>query len=178
MKIYPVISVSTKPSLVHVVETLNQEYSFSATKSRPWFFLTRHKGYVKSSRSSWSRFSLRSFSMKDGGLHVPRTKPSSPLHTKPKGLMTCRRATKAPRGRHNKIQAWAGLKHSTQCTQPVDARWSHTKPRSPVSQARTALDLNQGVLVNLTCKLTKKQQTVKFKSVSAGFPNHSYAGYR
>jgi hypothetical protein len=83
MKIYPMVDI--KPSLVHVVETLNQEYSFSATKSLPWFFLTRHKGYVKSSRPSWSRFSLRSFSMKDGGLHVPRTKPSSPLHTKLEG---------------------------------------------------------------------------------------------
>ena len=47
----------------------------------------------------------------------------------------------------------------------VDARRSHTKPRSPIGQARTALDLNRGVPVNLTCKLTRKQQTVKFKSV-------------
>ena len=61
---------------------------------------------------------------------------------------------------------------------PVDARWSHTKPKSPVRQARTTLDLNQDVPVNLIYKLTRKQQTVKFKSVSAGFPNHSYAGYR
>ena len=60
----------------------------------------------------------------------------------------------------------------------VDARWSHTKPRSLVRQVRTALDLNQCVPVNLTCKLTKKQQTVKFKSVSTGFSNHSYVGYR
>ena len=60
----------------------------------------------------------------------------------------------------------------------IDARWSHTKPRSPIRQAQTALNLNQGVSVNLTCKLTRKQQTVKFKSVSAGFSNHSYAGYR
>ena len=55
----------------------------------------------------------------------------------------------------------------------VDAKRSHTKPESPVRQARTALDSNQGVLVNLICKLTRKQQNVKFKSVSAGFPNHS-----
>jgi hypothetical protein len=60
----------------------------------------------------------------------------------------------------------------------VDAKQSHNKPESPVRQARTALDSNQGVPVNLTCKLTRKQQTVKFKSVSAGFPNHSYAAYR
>ena len=60
---------------------------------------------------------------------------------------------------------------------PVDAKRSHTKPKSPVRQARTALDSNQGVPVNLTYKLTRKQQTVKFKSVSAGFPNHPYAAY-
>ena len=55
----------------------------------------------------------------------------------------------------------------------------HTpKPESLVRQARTALDSNQGVPVNLTCKLTRKQQTVKFKSISAGFPNNSYALYR
>ena len=63
-------------------------------------------------------------------------------------------------------------------TVSVYAKRSHTKPKNPVRQARTALDSNQSVLVNLTCKLTRKQQTFKFKSVSAGFPNHSYAGYR
>jgi len=52
------------------------------------------------------------------------------------------------------------------------------KPESPVRQAQTALDSNQGVPVNLTYKLTRKQQTIKFKSVSARFPNHSYVGYR
>ena len=30
------------------------------------------------------------------------------------------------------------------------------KPESPVCQARTALDSNQGVPVNLTCKFTRK----------------------
>ena len=32
-RMYPVVSVGTKPPLVHVVEALNQEYCFSATKS-------------------------------------------------------------------------------------------------------------------------------------------------
>ena len=50
--------------------------------------------------------------------------------------------------------------------------------QEPVCQAQTALDLNQGVPVNLTCKLTRKQQTVKYESVSAGFPNNSHASYR
>ena len=58
-------------------------------------------------------------------------------------------------------------------------RNDHTpKPESRVSQARTALDSNQGVPVNLTCKLIRKQQTVKYESVSVGFPNNSYAAYR
>jgi hypothetical protein len=39
-------------------------------------------------------------------------------------------------------------------------------------------DSNQGVPANFTCKLIKKQQTVKLKSVLAGFPNHSHAAYR
>ena len=52
------------------------------------------------------------------------------------------------------------------------------KSECPVRQARTALDSNQGVPVNLTCKLTRKQQIIKFKSVSAGFSNHSHAAYR
>jgi hypothetical protein len=59
-----------------------------------------------------------------------------------------------------------------------DAKWSHTKPESPIRQAWTALDSNQGVPVNLTYKLTKKQQTIKFESVPAGFLNNSHAPYR
>jgi hypothetical protein len=33
--IYPVVSVGTKPPLVHVVETLTQEYCFLVTKYLP-----------------------------------------------------------------------------------------------------------------------------------------------
>jgi len=58
-------------------------------------------------------------------------------------------------------------------------RNDHTpSPESPVRHARTALDSNQGVPANLTYNLTRKQQTVKFMSVSAGFPNHSYTVYQ
>ena len=46
------------------------------------------------------------------------------------------------------------------------------KPECPVRYS------NQGVLVNLTYKLTRKQQTVKYESVSAGFPNNSHTSYR
>ena len=49
------------------------------------------------------------------------------------------------------------------------------EPRTP---SPDCTDLNQGVPVNLTYKLTRKQLTVKFRSVSGEFPNHSYTGYR
>ena len=71
-------------------------------------------------------------------------------------------------------ESQSGSKISTVLT-----RNDHTpKPESPVRQARTALDSNQVVPVNLTYKLTRKQQTFKFKSISTGFPNHSYAAYQ
>jgi hypothetical protein len=44
--------------------------------------------------------------MKGGNLHVPHTKMSSPLHTKPKGRRCCWRATKTPRGRHTEYKRW------------------------------------------------------------------------
>ena len=57
-------------------------------------------------------------------------------------------------------------------------RNDHTpNPRAPYAKLGLHLDSKQGVPINLTCKLTRKQQTVKFKSVSAGFPNHSHAAY-
>ena len=64
---------------------------------------------AKSPRSSWSRFPQKSFSMKDGGLHVPCTKPLTPLHTKPEGQ---RHAGEPPRlqgGRCTEIQEWFTL---------------------------------------------------------------------
>ena len=79
--------------LVHAVEALNQEYHFLATKSLPGTLdlpqslghQGSHQGSHQVLQSPWSRFSLRSFSMKDGGLHVPCTKLSTSLHTKPEG---------------------------------------------------------------------------------------------
>ena len=78
------VSVATKPTLVYVVEALNQEYCFSAIKSLSGN-LYLPPSLTPTFRSPWSRFPLRSFSMKDGSLHVPYTKLSSPLHTKPEG---------------------------------------------------------------------------------------------
>ena len=33
VRMYPMVSVDTKPPLVHIVEVLNQEYRFSSIKS-------------------------------------------------------------------------------------------------------------------------------------------------
>ena len=49
------------------------------------------------SRSPWSRVSLRSFSTKEGGLHVPRTKLVVAAPYQAGGSKTCRRVTKTPR---------------------------------------------------------------------------------
>jgi hypothetical protein len=60
----------------------------------------------------------------------------------------------------------------------VDVKDQHTKPESTVRQAQTATASNQGVRVSLSCKLTRNRQTVKFESLSAGFPNNSHIAYR
>ena len=44
------------------------------------------------------------------GLHVPRTKLLTPLHTKSEGRWRCRRANKAPRGRRTEFFFWFTLK--------------------------------------------------------------------
>ena len=62
--------------------------------------------------------------------------------------------------------------------QTVNAKDRHTKPKSTVRQDQTITAANRGVPVNLTYKLTRNQQTVKFESISAGFPNNSHTLYR
>ena len=76
------------------------------------------------------------------------------------------------------LETWQKTKGNGSCDTSVDAKDLHTKPESTVRQAQTATASNRGVPVNLTCKLTRNQQTVKFESVSAGFPNNSRAAYR
>jgi hypothetical protein len=78
--IYPVVSVGIRSPLVHVVEALA---SRSQSLFRGSFWLAT-KALAKSPVTSMPS-PLRSFSMKEGDLHVPRIKPSSPLHTKPEG---------------------------------------------------------------------------------------------
>ena len=62
--------------------------------------------------------------------------------------------------------------------QTVNAKDRHTKPKSTVRQAQTITASNRGVPVNLTYKLTRNQQTVKFESVLAGFPNNPHTAYQ
>ena len=86
-RIYPVVRLATKSHLHLHCWSTHKEYCFSATKSLSW----------TQSRSPWPRVPLRSFTRNGEGLHVPRTKMSSPLHTKPEGRWRCRRATNTPR---------------------------------------------------------------------------------
>ena len=86
-RIYPVVRLATKAHQHPRCWSTHKEYCFLATKSLPW----------TQSRSPWPRVPLRRFTKKDGGLHVPCTKMSSPLHTKPEGRWRCRRVTKTPR---------------------------------------------------------------------------------
>src|SRR5688572_20835490 len=89
MKIYPVVSVGTKPPLVHVVEALAQEYYFPITKSLPGHPLTYHKGSATKVHAKFPDHldvvSTKELLHEVRGLHVPRTQSSTPLHTKPEG---------------------------------------------------------------------------------------------
>jgi hypothetical protein len=106
MKIYPVVSVGTKPSLVHIVEAL--EYCIPITKSLPELFLTRHEGLATKALAKFP-VTLMPLSTKEllhEGWGSPRP-PHKVVDAAPHqagGSKTCRRATKTPRGRHAEIQ--------------------------------------------------------------------------
>ena len=71
---------------IHVVESLTKSIA-----SRPPSLFREH------SRSPWPRVPLRSFSTKEGGLHVSRTKLVVAAPHQAGGSKTCRRVTKTPR---------------------------------------------------------------------------------
>jgi hypothetical protein len=75
MKIYHVISIGIKPPLVHIVQALTKEYCFPVTECLLGLFLTRHQGLATKSLAmslfTSMPYPLRSFSMKEGGLHIP-----------------------------------------------------------------------------------------------------------
>ena len=116
-RIYPVVRLATKAHLHSRCWITHKDYCFKTIKSLPW----------TQSRSPWSRFPQKSFTKKGGGLHVPRTKMSSPLHTKPEYRGRCRRATKTPRGRHTEYKRWFSPRTKAQGTQPCSLTHSRAK---------------------------------------------------
>ena len=83
--IYPVVSVGTKPPLVHVVEALTQEYCFPVTKSLPRAPLDSPLRYSPSSLGHLDAASTKELLHQGRGSPRPPHKVSSPLHTKPEG---------------------------------------------------------------------------------------------
>ena len=73
-RIYPMVWIATKAPLHPRCWSTHKEYRFPAIKSHPW----------TQSQSPWSWSSLREIAH-EGGVSVPRTKLSTPLHTKPEG---------------------------------------------------------------------------------------------
>jgi hypothetical protein len=82
---------------IQVVEALNQEYRFSATKSLPGLFLCRHQG-LQVTTVTLAPGSTEELLHEGWGLHIPRAKMSTLLHTKPEGRW---RASEPPR-----LQGW------------------------------------------------------------------------
>ena len=101
-RIYPVVRIGTKTLLYPCCWSTHEEYRFPAIKSLPW----------TQSRSPWSRFSLREL-VHEGGVSVPRTMSSTPLHTKPEGRWLTGEPPIAPRGQHTVIQVWFTLELAT-----------------------------------------------------------------
>jgi hypothetical protein len=79
VRIYLIVSVGIKPSLVHVVKALNK---MNASRSLSLFRDNNldlpqkigHKGSRQVPWSPWCPFPLRNFSTKKEGLHIPRTR--------------------------------------------------------------------------------------------------------
>ena len=97
-RIYPVVRITTKAPLRPRCWRTHEEYHFPPIKSLPWI----------QSRSPWSRSSLREIAHK-GGVSVPRTKMSMPLHTKPEGRWLAGEPPKLQGGRRTVIQLWFTL---------------------------------------------------------------------
>jgi hypothetical protein len=87
--IYLVVSVDTKPPLVHAVEALTQEYCFPVTKSLPRAPLdSPQRPPLRHSPSSLGHLdaaSTKELLHQGRGVSTPPHKVSSPLHTKSEG---------------------------------------------------------------------------------------------
>jgi hypothetical protein len=140
-KIYPVVSVGTRPPLVHVVEALTKSIaswspnffrnsSWLATKAWP-LRLTPNLSVILMLPSLWS------FPRRKGSPHTPHKAFIAAPH-QAGGSITCWRATKTPKDRHTEIQAWGSLKNHHKVTPPC----SHTLSRASLALHLTKLVLN------------------------------------
>ena len=122
MRIYLVVRLATKAHLYSCCWITHKEYCFSAIKSLP---------RTPSPRSLWSRVPLRSFSTKEGGLHVPCTKLVVAAPHQPGGSKTCRRVTKTPRMAGSSRYTFVHSRTSSQGAQSC-----------PLTHSRANLELN------------------------------------
>jgi hypothetical protein len=119
-RIYPVVSIGTKPSLVHVVEVLTKSIASRSPnlfRNTPWLATKATPlKLTPSFRSPRCRFPLRSFSAEDGGPAPHQAEESK----------TCRWVTKTPSGWHTEIQQVIHSRNSIQGSTPC----SHTLCRA------------------------------------------------
>ena len=104
-RIYPVVRIATKAPLHPRCWSTHEEYCFPVIKSLPW----------TQSRSPWSRFPLREIAH-EGGVSVPRTMLSTPLHTKPEGRWRDGEPPMLQGGRRTEVQVWFTLEPATRIT--------------------------------------------------------------
>ena len=109
VRIYLIVSVGIKPSLVHVVKALNK---MNASRSPSLFRDNNldlpqkigHKGSRQVPWSPWCPFPLRNFSTKKEGLHIPAQGRYTVPH-QAEGSKTYRRVFRTLKGRHTKNTA-------------------------------------------------------------------------
>ena len=116
-RIYPVVRLATKAHLHPCCWNTHKKYCFSATKSLPW----------TQSWSLWPRVPIKSFSTKEGGLHVPRTKLVVAAPHQAGGSKMCRRVTKTPRMDGSPRYTFVHSRTRAQGTQPCSLTHSRVK---------------------------------------------------
>ena len=117
-RIYPVVRLATKAHLHLRCWSTHKEYCFSATKSLSW----------TQSRSLWPRIPLRSFSTKEGGLHVPRTKLVVAAPRQAGGSKTLPASHQDSKdGRLTEYKMWFSPRTKAQGTQPCSLTHSRAK---------------------------------------------------
>ena len=134
MRNYLVVRIATKASLRPRCWSTHEEYRFPAIKFLPW----------TQSRSSWSRSSLREIAH-EGGISVPRTISSTPLHTKPEGRWLA--------GEPPKLQGWPAHQDTRMVHFRTTAQGSKpcliTHSRASLALTLTKLMLRTKVLISI-----------------------------